>query len=89
MKAFFDDKTIAVLGFLIIAIPVLWWLISKGNRTIKKQHAALYKQYQQALKSGDKQAALQAGRRYYSAVRGGRLTIYDEQALTNDLAAMK
>lgn len=32
--------------------------------------------------------ALQAGRKYYASLRGGTLTIYDEQAIANDLASI-
>jgi hypothetical protein len=32
--------------------------------------------------------ALQAGREYYASLRGGRLTIYDEQAIANDLSSI-
>ena len=32
--------------------------------------------------------ALQAGRKYYASLRGGILTIYDEQAIANDLASI-
>lgn len=85
----FDTKTIIALAILVIGIPLLWYLVTKGNRAIKKQNAVLWQQYQQALKAGDKQKALNAGRTYYAAVRGGKLSIYDEQALNNDLQAMK
>ena len=33
-------------------------------------------------------SALQAGRKYYASLRGGILTIYDEQAIANDLASI-
>jgi len=33
-------------------------------------------------------SALQAGRKYYSSLRGGILTIYDEQAIANDLSSI-
>lgn len=54
----------------------------------------LLTEYQAAIASGDKARALQAGRAYYSYLRGGafgggKLTIYDEQAITNDLNTMK
>jgi hypothetical protein len=35
-----------------------------------------------------KQRALVAGRRYYSKLRKGELTLCDEQAIANDLSAM-
>jgi hypothetical protein len=49
----------------------------------------LKQEYDAALKGTSKRAALQAGRAYYSALRKGKmLTIYDEQAITNDLSTM-
>ena len=50
--------------------------------------AKLKRRYDEALKSGNKVAALKAGREYYAALRNGRLTVYDEQAIANDLSVM-
>jgi hypothetical protein len=44
--------------------------------------------YDEAIKSGNKAQALDAGRKYHAFIRGGSLTIYDEQAITNDLMTM-
>ena len=53
---------------------------------IEKAHA----QYQNALLSGDKPLALKMGREYYALRReNGELTSADEQAIANDLLAMK
>lgn len=46
------------------------------------------KRYEQALKSGDKSESLKYGRLYYSLLRDGNLSIYDEQAISNDINAM-
>ena len=81
----------ALLAFIIVAIVVIAivaFIIANNNRR-QKQANILWDLYQQALRCGDKNHALQAGRRYYSHLRGGRLTIYDEQRLTNDLSTMK
>jgi hypothetical protein len=67
---------------IIIAIAVL---VSNANSKKKKE---LWDAYQQAIYSGNKRDALDKGRAYYSKLRGGKLTIYDEQALTNDLSTM-
>lgn len=59
----------------------------------KKKLAIAYQIAQDDLskKPGDpllRQAALQAGRKYYSACRGdGTITIYDEAAINNDIQA--
>ncbi|MBC7554353.1 MAG: hypothetical protein H7257_10280 [Taibaiella sp.] len=42
-----------------------------------------------ALLGTDKGEALRKGRLYYSCIRKGSLTIYDEQAIANDLTTMK
>jgi len=49
----------------------------------------LKNQYDEALRGNDKTTALQLGRLYYGTLRDGQLSIYDEQAISNDLATMK
>ena len=66
-------------GFYVIQ------LIQKKRKVIESYKNS----YENALKSGDKSAALIAGRKYYSMLRGGVLSTYDEQAIANDLSAMK
>jgi len=86
--------------FAVILGAVLIYFISR-NQTKKKEAETkrkktefeqkrneLKEQYETALQSGDKKVALAKGRDYFSFLRNGQLTIYDEQALTNDLTAM-
>ncbi|PSL42804.1 hypothetical protein CLV51_11020 [Chitinophaga niastensis] len=54
----------------------------------RKKAAEIKIKYDEALRGNGKAEALRLGREYYSAIRG-KLTIYDEQAITNDLSAMK
>jgi hypothetical protein len=55
-----------------------------------KAKAKLKKAYDEALRGTNKKVALDAGRKYYASLRkDGRLTIYDEQAITNDVNAME
>jgi hypothetical protein len=68
---------IAIVAAVVIAIGI----IANRNR--------LKSEYEDALKGTDKVKALKAGRAYYSALRSGKLTIYDEQAITNDISTMK
>ncbi|WP_157977171.1 hypothetical protein [Taibaiella helva] len=77
-------------GFLILFALVAGFIYAISNIGKKtKRIAALKLHYEQLLKSGDKPAALVAGRAYYSALRDGKmLTMYDEQAITNDLSTM-
>ena len=77
-------NTFIVIVIIGIAIFILT-AIAKSNK-LKR----LKENYDNALEGTDKRAALAAGRAYYSALReDGKLTIYDEQAITNDLGAMK
>jgi hypothetical protein len=75
-----------ILLLLIVgAIGLVWFFLNQASNEERKK---LWSAYQQAMHSGDKAAALRAGRAYYAKLRGGRLTVYDEQALTNDLSTM-
>ncbi|MDB5203276.1 MAG: hypothetical protein JWQ27_2685 [Ferruginibacter sp.] len=55
----------------------------------KKAEAQLKQEYQAAIAAGDRTRALELGRKYYSKLRGGVLSIYDEQAIANDLSTIK
>lgn len=48
----------------------------------------LKKKYDAALRSGNRAAALKAGRAYYASKRGGKLTTVDEQSIANDMSTM-
>lgn len=75
---------------LTIILVVCLALLRKYKKQDKEKSAALLQEYKSALAGTDKQKALAAGRKYYGqARRNGRLTTYDEQALSNDLNTMK
>ncbi len=74
--------------------------LEKENSDIQTNNEiqALREAYNYALNSGDKGAALKAGRAYYARVNhldnfmsGDErlLTLFDEQKITNDIASMK
>lgn len=73
------------LVFLIIIV-----IVSVAIQIQREKHLAGLKQkYEKLLRGSDKRAALEAGRSYYSALRKDKsLTIYDEQAISNDLTTM-
>ncbi|MDP1843349.1 MAG: hypothetical protein Q8K64_08010 [Sediminibacterium sp.] len=74
--------------FIFILIIIIGLGVYLGLNQRKKIRE-LKKEYDQSLRGKDKKRALDAGRAYYSAIRGfGKLTIYDEQAITNDLSSM-
>lgn len=75
---------------LIIIIFLFIKLYGKGKvKQKEKLSSGLKFTYNEALKGNDKRYALECGRRYYASLRPlGELTIYDETAITNDLAAM-
>jgi hypothetical protein len=79
MEAFI---TLAIIA-AIIAVVIL-------NRKEKARRLEQLRQaYAQSLKGNSKRLALEAGRAYYCALRKDKvLTMYDEQAITNDLSTM-
>lgn len=71
---------------IIIAVIVLAVAMAASSR---KKLAVLKLRYETALRGTDKRIALDCGRAYYAALRKKKqLTIYDEQAISNDLATM-
>lgn len=78
------------MGYFLIFIIIAIAIAAIVNENRKQKHLMeLWQRYNQLLRGSDKRAALQAGRAYYSALRKGlTLTIYDEQAIANDLATM-
>ena len=73
---------------LIIIIAVIIGVSSAKAK--EKRIETLKLKYNATLRGTDKKAALEAGRAYYSELRNKKvLTIYDEQAITNDLSTMK
>lgn len=77
---------IAVLA--IIAIAFIFYFINKHNKKMIQAYA-IKQEYNKALASKNKPLALKLGREYYGMLRyNGILTIYDEQAIANDLASI-
>ena len=83
-----DERGIFFI-FLAVTAAILLLVIWQAEKTRiakNKQIKEVYTQYQNALKKKDKVQALALGRKYYALQRkNNRLTIYDEQAITNDL----
>lgn len=73
--------------FLILLVAVVIGVFI--GLKIFQNRKKLKEEYDEALRGTDKKNALEAGRKYYRSLRGGNLTIYDEQAITNDLNTMK
>jgi hypothetical protein len=75
--------------FIVIVTTVILFILFFAIQSNKKI-TSLQQHYHEALKGADKRAALDAGRAYYSALRKNKtLTVYDEQAITNDLSTMQ
>ncbi len=71
---------------LVIVIIIIVWQFEKYRKINIEKINVAYTEYQNALKNKDKVQALALGRKYYGLLRhNNRLTIYDEQAITNDL----
>lgn len=91
------DTSASLLLLVINLIPfaiIVFFIYQKAQH--KRLLKSLFVNYQNALKDGDKRKALAAGREYYEATRSryaglvkGRLTIYDEQAINNDMKIME
>lgn len=73
-------------GLLFLALIIAIGIAIANSR--KNELNKLKEAYDSALKGNNKSIALAAGRAYYSAMRKGKLTIYDEQAIANDLSTM-
>ena len=84
----------AVVEFLvgtgIIAAVIYFKIIlpNKKKQAFQEEAARLEKAFIDAKNGKNKAKALVAGRAYYSFLRGGSLSICDEQSLTNDLSTM-
>lgn len=72
-----------LLGLFAVAALIVYLLTNND-----KKRKELWSIYQAAIKSGDRQQALRAGRAYYAERRRGAPTHQDEQALANDLSVM-
>ena len=80
-----SDFIVILFGILIIGTLVLSvWLHFRKNQAL----ARLWEAYNAARASGDRAKALETGRAYYKR-RRGKMSIYDEQAIANDLSTMK
>ncbi len=85
-----------LLIFLLVPIILLiLWLVSNSNERTKKQDklARDYEDAKDELRNNPgnvkfRENALYAGRKYYANFRDGVLSIYDEQAISNDLNAI-
>lgn len=92
--AYFTSSEIGVIIigiiFTILGCLFLFYPSSKIIELLKKKQENSPKfLYRKALSGTDKSEALRLGRIYYSSLReDGKLTIYDEQAITNDLNSM-
>lgn len=84
-----------VLSFFpLIMFCLIVYLIGSYVNERDKQRAKVTQAYEDAKEALRKnprdvilrETALNAGRKYYATIRGGILSIYDEQALTNDLS---
>lgn len=86
------------MGSLFVAIVIIVILVSlfyKNNDNYEREEkekevlAKLKSKYQTALKEGNKEQALKAGKDYYAYLRNSReLSAGDEQAMAKELAKM-
>ena len=72
---------------VVILIFIVWWYVSAARKD-QKAIAQRKQAYDRAVQDGNKRLALQTGREYYTALRGGKLTMFDELAIANDLSTI-
>jgi hypothetical protein len=82
------DKGIIFFCVTIIIVVAVIFFYSRHPKRYNKVLQELKQSYEHELRHGTKQSALQVGRNYYAALRGGRLSVYDEQAIANDISTM-
>jgi uncharacterized pyridoxamine 5'-phosphate oxidase family protein len=76
-----------VASFLVVIVAGIgiYFYVTARAKKLKE----LKEEYDNALCGADKKRALNAGRAYYAFLRKKKiLTIYDEQAISNDLQSM-
>lgn len=84
-----DTTNMIPYGLATIAGFFVLIFLYRGVRGRKMLKERLTKEYQKALKGTNRQEALATGREYYKFLRPDRkLTIYDEQAIDNDMKMM-
>jgi|NOAtaT_7_FD_contig_111_378355_length_1180_multi_5_in_0_out_0_2 uncharacterized membrane protein len=95
--AFYSLGYLTIGNFIAIAVVVfIFWAIFTVILKVGAYQQKLKKQYEDALDALRKSpsnnklrtTALLAGRKYFEALRNGTLSIYDEQRIANDLAAI-
>lgn len=79
------NTNLIIFCVVLLIIGVVIAVYQKGRRALVRESREAYVA---AIKSGNKQRALEAGRKYYSELRGGTLSLYDEQAIANDLSTI-
>lgn len=80
--------SIVLLLAVVVGIIII---VTSGNNanSLENELERLEFEYETALLGLDKRAALKAGRLYYAMRRKDKtLSIYDEQAIANDLSTM-
>ena len=99
IKFVLEPFTIIVFIFIFGALMTFIYKKHEEAKEIEKEakeieemdriYNELEREYKKALQNRDKPLALELGRKYYSFYRShGRLTLYDEQAIANDLSSI-
>ena len=79
----------AILLLLVIGAGFIYLGTNMGKSS-KEKVSNLKINYDNALSGTSRASALEAGREYYRSLRQfGDLTIYDEQAISNDISVRK
>lgn len=79
---FLQNAALSLLALIIITATIV---VTKKIRGSVRKAKRLKTIYQLALRSGDRERAIMAGREYYAHLRGGIPTKYDEQVILDDV----
>lgn len=84
------DKTSLILmigGIAFIVLLVMLWKVNHDQQQ-KEAIRELKEKYEQALIDGNKEEAIDCGRKYYSKIRNGELSFYDEETILRDVSML-
>ena len=86
------DPVFLVLLFVTVAVIIIlnahYFLKKRSLKGQQTDIAGLRKTYFDALRGNDKEVATRAGKQYYTALRGGCLSVADEITIQDDIKMM-
>ncbi len=75
------------ISFIILSFLFCWLFVFLKKRRNNRYKILKYI-YEEALKRGNPSEAFEAGKKYYTALRGGKFLLCDERTIKKDIAKM-